>query len=362
MHVRAALRNGLTHDEIKEVLLQCGDLLRRAGREPRVRDRAAGARRSVRRGAHAGRDRRRRPGGPDARAAAPPAGIESVVLEDRSRDYVEARIRAGVLEQGTVDAARAGRRRASGCEREGIVHGGIHLQFDGERHHVPLSELTGGRRIVIYGQTEVVKDLIAARLDAGLPLHVRGGGRRRARLRGRRAVRHVRPRRRGAATRLRRHRRLRRLPRRLPPGDRRTSCAPSRASTRSAGSASSPRSPPSSDELVYAHHARGFALLSLRSPTLSRLYLQCRPDEDLDEWPDERIWEELQTTHRARRLDARRGAGAREGRHGHAQLRRRADAARAALPRRRRGAHRPADRREGTESRDRTTCASSPTR
>ena len=86
------------------------------------------------------------------------AGIESVILEARSRDYVEHRVRAGVLEQGTVDLLRdagVGER----MERDGIVHGGIHLQFDGERHHVPMRELTG-RSIVIYGQTEVVKDLI----------------------------------------------------------------------------------------------------------------------------------------------------------------------------------------------------------
>jgi len=98
------------------------------------------------------------------------AGIAAVVLENRSREYVEARIRAGVLEQGTVDLLeRAG--VSDRLRREGIVHHGIYLQFDGERHHVPLSELTGGRSIVIYGQTEVVKDLVAARLAAGLPLH-----------------------------------------------------------------------------------------------------------------------------------------------------------------------------------------------
>ena len=97
------------------------------------------------------------------------AGIDAVILEDRSRDHVEARIRAGVLEQGTVDLLdRAG--VSERLHREGIVHHGIHLQFDGERHHIPLSELTGGRSIVIYGQTEVVKDLIAARLELGLPL------------------------------------------------------------------------------------------------------------------------------------------------------------------------------------------------
>ena len=96
-------------------------------------------------------------------------GIETVVLEDRSRDYVEHRIRAGVLEQRTADLLvdlGVGER----LQREGIVHHGIELQFDGERHRVPLSELADGRTIVIYGQTEVVKDLIAARLEGGLPL------------------------------------------------------------------------------------------------------------------------------------------------------------------------------------------------
>src|SRR3954471_22686153 len=96
-------------------------------------------------------------------------GIESVVLEDRSREYVEQRIRAGVLEQGTVELLRDAGVGAR-MDTEGVVHHGIHLQFDGERHRVPLSDLAGGRSIVIYGQTEVVKDLIAARVDGGLPL------------------------------------------------------------------------------------------------------------------------------------------------------------------------------------------------
>src|SRR5439155_17327630 len=97
------------------------------------------------------------------------AGVESVVLEDRTREYVEHRIRAGVLEHGTVELLResgVGER----MDREGILHHGIYLQFDGERHHIPLSDLTDGRSIVIYGQTEIVKDLIAARLELGLPL------------------------------------------------------------------------------------------------------------------------------------------------------------------------------------------------
>jgi p-hydroxybenzoate 3-monooxygenase len=94
------------------------------------------------------------------------AGIESVVIELRSRDYCEARQRAGVIEQGTADLLRtagAGER----MDREGLVHGGIYLQFEGERHHIDFRALTGGRTVLVYAQTEIVKDLIAARLAAG---------------------------------------------------------------------------------------------------------------------------------------------------------------------------------------------------
>jgi p-hydroxybenzoate 3-monooxygenase len=221
-------------------------------------------------------------------------GIDTVVLEDRSREYVEQRIRAGVLEQRTADllvGAGVGER----LQREGIVHHGIELQFDGERHRIPLTDLAGGRSIVIYGQTEVVKDLIAARLDSALPLlfeaadvsvhelettqpriHFRHEGEDHelacdviAGCDGFHGV--CRP--------------------SIPPG------------VLSSFSRDYPfgwlgilaEVAPSNDELVYAHHANGFALLSLRSPELSRLYLQCAPDEDVDEWPDDRIWAELQT-------------------------------------------------------------------
>jgi p-hydroxybenzoate 3-monooxygenase len=220
-------------------------------------------------------------------------GIESVVLEGRSRDHVEHRIRAGVLEQRTVDLLRdagVGER----LDREGIVHHGINLQFAGERHRVPLSDLAGGRSIVIYGQTEVVKDLIAARLEAGLPLifdvadvsiHDLETDRPRIRFR-RDGEEHelecdvvagsdgfhgvCRP---SIPTGS-----LREFSREYPFGWLGILAAVA----------------PSSDELVYAHSERGFALHSLRSPELSRLYLQCRPDEDVDEWSDERIWDELQ--------------------------------------------------------------------
>lgn len=221
------------------------------------------------------------------------AGIESVVIENRDREYVEHRIRAGVLEQGTVELLREAGVGAR-MDREGIVHHGIHLQFDGERHHVPLSELADGRSIMIYGQTEVVKDLIAARLESGLPLlfevddvsvHDLDTDRPRIRF-AHEGVREelecdviagcdgfhgvCRP----AVPDVV----LRTFEREYPFG----------------WLGILAQVAPSIDELVYAHHERGFALLSLRSPELSRYYVQCRPDEDLAEWPDERIWEELQ--------------------------------------------------------------------
>jgi p-hydroxybenzoate 3-monooxygenase len=219
-------------------------------------------------------------------------GIEAVVIENRSRDYVEHRIRAGVLEQGTADLlveAGVGER----MQREGIVHHGIELQFDGERHRIPLSDLAGGRAIVIYGQTEVVKDLIAARVDAGAPLlfEVDEVTVHDIDAKPRISFTHE-----GAARQLE--------------CDVIAGCDGFHGVCRLAIPAGVLRTyerdypygwlgvlaavAPSNDELVYSNHERGFALLSLRSPELSRLYVQCRPDEDIDQWPDNRIWEELQ--------------------------------------------------------------------
>ncbi len=220
------------------------------------------------------------------------AGIEAVVIENRSRDYVERRIRAGLLEQGTVELLeRAG--VAQRLHEQGIVHHGIHLQFDGERHRVALSDLADGQTITIYGQTEVVKDLIARRLHDGLPLlfevdEVALDAIETAQPR----VRFVHE---GASHQIEcdmiagcdgfhgvcrpaieKH--LRFFSREYPLGWLGILAAVA----------------PSSDELVYAHHERGFALLTLRSPELSRLYIQCAPDERIEEWPDARIWEELQ--------------------------------------------------------------------
>jgi len=220
------------------------------------------------------------------------AGIESVVLENRSRRYVEARIRAGVLEQGTaevLESAGVGER----MRREGIVHHGIHLQFAGERHRVPLSELADGRRIVVYGQTEVVKDLIQARLDAGLALLFEV-----------------------ADVSVHDIETDRPSVRFSDNGERfeliceaiagcdgfHGICRPAIAVNLETFSREYQFGwlgiladvEPSSDELVYAHHERGFALLSLRSPQRSRLYLQCAADERLENWSDVRIWDELQ--------------------------------------------------------------------
>ena len=146
------------------------------------------------------------------------AGIESVILEARSREYVEKRIRAGVLEQGTIDLldeSGVGER----MRREGLLHHGIELRFDRQSHRIPLSDLTGGRAVMIYGQTEIVKDLIKARLATDAPLHFEAEAVAVGDLETDAAGDPLPPRGRRARAALRRHRRLRRLPRRLPAGD-----------------------------------------------------------------------------------------------------------------------------------------------
>jgi p-hydroxybenzoate 3-monooxygenase len=219
-------------------------------------------------------------------------GIETVVLEARSREYVEQRIRAGVLEQATVDlltdAGVGGRMR-----REGLVHEGIELRFDGRGHRIGFPELTGGRTITVYGQQEVVKDLIAARVASGAPLafevddvHLEG-------LDGDRPRIHYRQ---GGAPRV--------LECDVIAGcdGFHGVCRPSiPAGVLTEYTRDYPfgwlgilaRVAPSADELIYAYHERGFALHSLRSPSLSRFYLQCSPDDEAASWPDDRIWDEL---------------------------------------------------------------------
>jgi p-hydroxybenzoate 3-monooxygenase len=219
-------------------------------------------------------------------------GIDSVVVENRSRAYCEARQRAGLLEAGTVELFRSvglGKR----MDAEGMEHGGIYLQFDGERHHLDFRSLTGGRWVTIYAQTELVKDMIAARLAAGGALEFSATDV---------AVSGV------------------------------SADRPVLSYVDSAGVAHEvscdviagcdgfhgicrPLVPdlsvyersypyawlgiladaaPSTDELIYSRHPDGFALYSMRSPEVSRLYLQVPPDERVGEWPDDRIWADLQ--------------------------------------------------------------------
>ena len=220
-------------------------------------------------------------------------GIESVVLEARSRAYVEKRIRAGVLEQQTADLLKAvgvGER----LERQGMVHGGIELRFGGRGHRIPFEELTGGRTITVYGQTEVVKDLIARRLEDGLPLVFEATDVAVCDLDGETA----------------------RITYREDGEDRELTCdwvagcdgfhGITRAAVQDALTVRErtypfawlgilAEAPPSTEELIYCRHERGFALHSMRSPAICRFYLQCAPDDDVENWPDERIWEELHT-------------------------------------------------------------------
>jgi p-hydroxybenzoate 3-monooxygenase len=216
-------------------------------------------------------------------------GIDSVVLENRSRSYIERRIRAGVLEHGTVELlTEAG--LGDRLQRERMVHHGLELLFDGEGHRIPLTELAG-REISIYGQHELVKDLVAARLDTGRPLLFEVSDVRLSDL--------DRP-----VVEFTHGGRQERLECDIVAG-----CdgyhGISRASIPSgtlyerdypyAWLGILAEAPPSSEELIYAYHERGFALHSMRSPKITRLYLQVRPDEDPDAWPDERIWAELRT-------------------------------------------------------------------
>ncbi len=219
-------------------------------------------------------------------------GIESIVLEDRSREYVEHRVRAGVLEQGTVELLdELG--VADRLRREGLVHRGILLAFDGRRHRIALSDLTGGRSITIYGQQEVVKDLIAARLAAGGPIRFEVEDVALSDLDTSRPL--VRFRAGGQAQELR--------------CDFVAGCDGSHGVSRPSIPPGALRVyerdfpfawlgilaqvAPSTSELIYARHERGFALHSLRSPEVSRLYIQVDPDEDMARWPDDRVWDEL---------------------------------------------------------------------
>jgi p-hydroxybenzoate 3-monooxygenase len=220
-------------------------------------------------------------------------GIESVVLEASSRKHIEERIRAGVLEQGTVDLlieTGVGER----LQRQGLFHGGIELRFSGAGHRIDFRELTGGKGVVIYAQHEVIKDLVAARLSAGGQIIFNAADVRIQVLEG--PTPSISFENEGTGHEL--------------ICDFIAGCDGFHGVCRPSipeGAITAyeqiypfgwlgilAQAAPSSEELIYAYHDRGFALHSMRSPEISRLYLQCSPDEDLSEWPDERIWAELQ--------------------------------------------------------------------
>jgi p-hydroxybenzoate 3-monooxygenase len=232
-------------------------------------------------------------------------GVHSVVVEGRSRQHCEQRVRAGVLEQGTVDLLiemGLGER----MKREGLIHDGVEIRFRGQGHRIDFKALTG-RGITIYAQQEVVKDLIAARLGAEAEIFF-------------------------AAEDVTVHDFDSETPKIRFRDDGEPSevlcdfiagcdgfhgvCRPSIENAWTVYERVFPfawlgilaAAPPSSEELIYCYHERGFALHSMRTPEITRLYLQCAPDEDLAQWPDARIWEELQT-----RLATRDGRRLTEG-------------------------------------------------
>ena len=220
-------------------------------------------------------------------------GIESIVLEARSREYVENRIRAGVLEYGTeqmLDDSGVGER----MRREGLLHPGVVMRFDRADHRIDFADLVG-KHVMVYSQHKVVQDLIAARLAVGGQIvfeaddvSVRDFQSEHPRI----TYRHA-----GITEEI--------------SCDIIAGCDGFHGVCRPSIPDSHLRifereypfgwlgilaeAPPSTEENVYVSHERGFALLAMRSPTLSRLYLQCAPDEDLAAWSDDRIWSELQT-------------------------------------------------------------------
>jgi p-hydroxybenzoate 3-monooxygenase len=233
-------------------------------------------------------------------------GIDSVVIESRSRQYTEERVRAGVLEQGTVELLKE-TGMGDRLGREGLTHYGIELRFGGRGHRIDFKELANGSAVTIYPQNKVTADLFDARLVANGRIFVEaadvsvhnfasldGGEQAHA---GPKAKPKIRFRAGGESREL--------------TCDFIAGCDGFHGVCRPSIPAGAltiyeriypfawlgilAEAPPSSEELVYAYHQRGFALLSMRSPEISRLYIQCAPDEDIHNWPDDRIWKELHT-------------------------------------------------------------------
>jgi len=230
-------------------------------------------------------------------------GIDAIVLERRSPEYVLGRIRAGVLESISVELLEA-----AGCgarlHAEGLVHGGIELSFQGKRHRIDIRRLTGGKTVVVYGQTEVTRDLMEARTACGAPtvyqveqvsIHATDTSNPWVEF-------------------------VQNETRRTVHCEFVVGCdgfhGVSRASIPARVLKTYERVypfgwlgiladvPPCNDELVYANHEKGFALCSMRSRSRSRYYIQCAADEGIDQWPDERFWTELTS-----RLDGKTAAG-----------------------------------------------------
>ena len=221
-------------------------------------------------------------------------GIESVVVENRSREYVEERVRAGVLEQGTVDLLTEmglGER----LKREGLVHFGIELRFNRKGHRIDFCELTGGKGITIYAQHEVLRDLNNAKAAAGTSAIFEAENVAVSDFDGEAPI-------------IRYEKDETQYEVRC---DFIAGCDGYHGICRPSIPAGMLKTyertypfgwlgilaeaAPSAPELAYAYHERGFALLSMRTPQISRLYLQCSPDEDITQWPDHKIWEELHT-------------------------------------------------------------------
>lgn len=220
-------------------------------------------------------------------------GIDSIMLENRSRTYLEARVRAGLLEQNTVDLFRE-LGVADRLDREGLVHHGVYFSFNGVRHRVPFTDLTDGRCITIYGQQEVVKDLINGHLATGGNIHFEAVANAIDGLEGTSPTIYFEQN--GESHTLEcdfvagcdGYHGISRMA--LPPD----TYHEFRIEYPFSWLGILARAAPSSDELIYAYHERGFALHSLRSATVSRLYLQVANDDHIDNWADERIWDELQ--------------------------------------------------------------------
>lgn len=230
------------------------------------------------------------------------AGIDTVILERRSRDYVLGRIRAGVLEEGTVDLLdRAG--VSDRLHKEGLVHSGFDICFSGARHRIDLGRLTGGKKVVVYGQTEITRDLMAGREASGaatvyeaLDVEIIDFDTKHPRVRYQHA---------GQTHEIE--------------CDFIAGCdgfhGVCRASVPKDAIANYEKvypfgwigllseTPPVSEELIYVNDERGFALCSMRSPTRSRCYVQCTLEDTVEQWSDERFWSELKV-----RLDPRTAA------------------------------------------------------